>query len=58
MNTNLEKKYGIKLLLFSKWSQRKLAAVNLLGLPLDPIIHVSIGKKIIRMLPANDMLFS
>ena len=47
----------IELLLFRKWSQRKLAAAILLRPPWDPIVHVSIEKQIIWMLPANDMLF-
>ena len=52
-----QKKDWIELLLFRKWSQRKLAAAILLGPPWDPIVHVSIEKKIIWILPANDMLF-
>ena len=51
-----KKKNRMELLLFRKWSQRKLAGTILLGPHWDPIVHVSIEKKIIWMLPAN-MLF-
>ena len=39
-----------------KWSQRKLSTAVLLEPPWDPIVHVTIEKKIIWILPANDML--
>ena len=52
-----KKRDWIELLLLGNWSQGKLAAAILLGPPWNPIVHVSIGKKIIWMLPAKDMLF-
>mgnify|MGYP006973387074 CR=1 FL=1 len=46
----------IELLLFRKWSQRRLAAAILLVPPWQLIAHVSIEKEIICSLPANDVI--
>ena len=51
-----KKKDWIELLLFRKWSQRKLEAAILLGPPWNPIVPVSIERKIIWVPPVNDVI--
>lgn len=48
-----KKKDWIEPLSFRKWSQRKLVAAILLGPPCHPIVHDTLEKKNIQMLPAN-----